>query len=202
LIAPLYKRKSPNLAMQVLSIEGHLLPGHSGAPLFDEDNKLIGVGNGGLQAGAIEVSWAIPWSEIEWQAVDKLSTDNEERYTKLQESSPLLFSFSVTSLTKEEIVTKTVCKSIFGLDYDTLNELKSDLLLTAKYQAVGELFGEFLMGYSESNNGTILEDQLLSSSIGYVRVAGNPVYSNHKTNLAEVCVAIQAFVTGRRPRKI
>jgi hypothetical protein len=193
LIAPLYKRKSPDVDIQVLSLEGHLLPGHSGAPVFNQNNKLIGVGNGGLESGAVEVSWAVPWSEIEWQTIASMSPEDQERYYTLRDSSPLLFSFISSTQVKEEIVTKTICKSAFN--YENIDQLKKDLELNAKRAAVEELFGEFLMGYSAMADSVLLEDQILSSTIGYVRVAGTPQYKNHEGNLAEVCVSIEALVT-------
>jgi S1-C subfamily serine protease len=51
---------SPSLDLEIDSIEGHLLPGHSGAPVFNEQRKVIAVADGGLENGAAAVSWAIP----------------------------------------------------------------------------------------------------------------------------------------------
>lgn len=39
---------------------GSLLPGFSGAPLFNNSGQLIGIGNGGLESGQNNISWAIP----------------------------------------------------------------------------------------------------------------------------------------------
>ncbi len=43
----------------ILNLDGHLLPGHSGAPVFSEDGELVAIGNGGLAIGASSRSWAI-----------------------------------------------------------------------------------------------------------------------------------------------
>jgi hypothetical protein len=50
----------PALDLNILYLEGSLLPGFSGAPVFDGQGRLIGVGDGGLEKGASNVSWIIP----------------------------------------------------------------------------------------------------------------------------------------------
>jgi S1-C subfamily serine protease len=49
----------PSLAAEVLRVSGHLLPGHSGAPLVDFEGRVVGVGSGGLQLGAAGIGWAM-----------------------------------------------------------------------------------------------------------------------------------------------
>jgi hypothetical protein len=39
---------------------GNLLPSNSGAPIFNKQGKLVGIGNGGLEKGTVNISWAIP----------------------------------------------------------------------------------------------------------------------------------------------
>lgn len=50
----------PALDLDILYLEGSLLPGFSGSPVFDLRGRLIGIGDGGLEKGASNVSWAIP----------------------------------------------------------------------------------------------------------------------------------------------
>jgi hypothetical protein len=50
----------PALDLHILYLEGSLLPGYSGAPVFDPQGRLIGIGDGGLERGASNVSWIIP----------------------------------------------------------------------------------------------------------------------------------------------
>jgi tetratricopeptide (TPR) repeat protein len=62
----LQKRTSPNPAYEVLSLNGFLLPGHSGAPILDRtgnDARVLAVGNGGLKGKGI--CWAIPLDQAE-----------------------------------------------------------------------------------------------------------------------------------------
>jgi len=70
------ERGSPSLDIKVLSIQSHLLPGHSGAPLLTKSGQVVGIGNGGLDLGRIEVGWAIPWSAIEWKTVSPRLSQN------------------------------------------------------------------------------------------------------------------------------
>jgi WD40 repeat protein len=89
-------RKSPRLETQVLSIEGHLVPGLSGAPIIlDPGGQVVGVGNGGLQGGATEIVWAIPWRDISWTSVSQV----QERFIDLRGTDPgLVFSFPQKSV--------------------------------------------------------------------------------------------------------
>lgn len=50
--------------LDILRLDGHLLPGHSGAPIFDMRGRVVGVGSGGLKSGAASVSWAVPASHL------------------------------------------------------------------------------------------------------------------------------------------
>jgi hypothetical protein len=50
----------PALDLHILYLEGSLLPGYSGSPVFDPNGKLVGIGDGGLEKGASNVSWIIP----------------------------------------------------------------------------------------------------------------------------------------------
>src|ERR1035441_6399066 len=60
----LQTRNSPDINIEVLSIQGHLLPGHSGAPILNAKGQVIGIANGGLQTGEVEISWAVPIEKI------------------------------------------------------------------------------------------------------------------------------------------
>jgi hypothetical protein len=58
--AELSSRGSPSLDLEICDIQGHLLPGQSGAPVTDTTGKLVAIGDGGLASGALELAWAIP----------------------------------------------------------------------------------------------------------------------------------------------
>lgn len=50
----------PDISLPIYYLEGSLLPGFSGSPVVNERGKLVGIGNGGLENGASNVSWVIP----------------------------------------------------------------------------------------------------------------------------------------------
>lgn len=87
----------PALNLDIFYLEGSLLPGFSGAPVFDAQGRLIGVGDGGLEKGASNVSWIIPakyLTDLENSTVTALPSDFEAL-------SPL-FSADVIIETSEE----------------------------------------------------------------------------------------------------
>ena len=91
-------------------------------------------------------------------------------------------------------VVKTVCASAIG--YTSLERLKDDLLLRAKREAANELFGELIAAATTVENLVVTADQIRVQSLGLIRVQGSADYVNGP-NLAEVCVAVTAFVTAQ-----
>lgn len=86
-------RLSPNPRATVLSVQGHLTLGHSGSPILDSSGRVVGVANGGLGNGALEISWAIPFtgSSSSWQSPASVS----DELTRVKLLDPrVLFSFA------------------------------------------------------------------------------------------------------------
>jgi hypothetical protein len=50
----------PHYQLDIIYIDGSLLPGYSGSPVYDKSGALVGIGDGGLEGGASNVSWVIP----------------------------------------------------------------------------------------------------------------------------------------------
>jgi len=50
----------PKIDLDIIYLDGSLLPGYSGSPTYDKTGSLVGIGNGGLEGGASNVSWIIP----------------------------------------------------------------------------------------------------------------------------------------------
>lgn len=51
---------SPSLDLEITNIEGVLVPGLSGAPIFNQADKVVAVADGGLENGTVGISWGIP----------------------------------------------------------------------------------------------------------------------------------------------
>jgi hypothetical protein len=50
----------PSVNLDIIFCIGSLQPGYSGAPAYDLQGRLVGIGDGGLEQGANNVSWIIP----------------------------------------------------------------------------------------------------------------------------------------------
>lgn len=88
-------RHSPQFNIPVLNLQAQLLPGHSGAPLLDQQGQVIGVGNGGLRGGTVNRSWAILWRDIHWQPANTEAIQKE--LDRLAHTNPVLaLAFSST----------------------------------------------------------------------------------------------------------
>jgi hypothetical protein len=70
---------------------GSLLPGFSGSPVYNTDNKLVAIGDGGIEAGALNVSWSIPASNLE-----RLEASTVSELPATMTHVPFLFSAEVT----------------------------------------------------------------------------------------------------------
>jgi hypothetical protein len=60
---------------RVLNLEGHLVPGLSGSPIFDSAGHVVGVADGGLQGGYVAISWATYASYV--SALPKAAKDSD-----------------------------------------------------------------------------------------------------------------------------
>lgn len=50
----------PTRRTQILRVTSNTQPGHSGAPIFDANGKLVAIHNGGLKGGWLGMNWSIP----------------------------------------------------------------------------------------------------------------------------------------------
>jgi hypothetical protein len=84
----LKRRGSPNPDLKVVSIQGQIKPGQSGAPVLDESNRVIAVANGGFKELS-DITWAIPLQKIEWEN----ATANSKLQALAHINAEGLFSF-------------------------------------------------------------------------------------------------------------
>ena len=70
----LARSKMPRVDLPIYYLDGSLLPGYSGSPVVNEDGKLIGIGNGGLENGASSVSWVIPADNLQQLLTSSITT--------------------------------------------------------------------------------------------------------------------------------
>jgi hypothetical protein len=55
----------PSMEIPIYFLQGSLLPGFSGSPIYNTKNELIGIGDGGLERGQMNVSWCIPAGNLD-----------------------------------------------------------------------------------------------------------------------------------------
>jgi len=104
---------APSLDQIVIPVEGGLLPGYSGAPVFDSKGDVVGIGNGGLKGGMADWGWLIPAARL-------LESD---RFRPLDESSrqladPLWLFFGASTELPEYEIKPTLAKASLGVAID------------------------------------------------------------------------------------
>ena len=86
------KAGMPSLELEVLRIQGHLLPGHSGAPIFNRSGRVVAVADGGLDGGSIEIGWGVPVDNV-----GSLMTSRQAVTEKMAATVTVLFSAELDS---------------------------------------------------------------------------------------------------------
>ena len=133
-----------NASMEVVHFQGSLLPGLSGAPIFNNKNEIIAIGNGGLSRGQVGISWGIPASkiiELENSTEDIKTIDSIYAY-----SSDIAFSsevpINISSLGEDFFIKE---KESLQKDMFTLDKLE--------FYNVGQKSFSDILKYSIDQNG-------------------------------------------------
>ena len=121
----LQARNSPSPGIAVLYLVGPLHPGHSGAPILDRNNRVIGVGDGGLQQFS-EIGWAIPFQGLTWTPFSRNSLPESLK----RSASAGLFSYDTDPQSAEERIRAMVAaikEDTGAIRQDTARCVKSAL---------------------------------------------------------------------------
>ena len=139
--------RSPSPSIEILYLDGTLLPGFSGSPIIDNNGRLVGVADGGLESGASSISWGIKASQL-----TSLSSSNETFPHLLNCGGASNVTFSSENLLEESHV-----------DYIEYREFK---FIKTKIRTVQEMMHtvddplglqQLINAYSMSNNINYLE---------------------------------------------
>ncbi len=129
-------RNSPNPLINVLSIQGDILPGHSGAPILDSQNRVIAIGNGGLESGKVGISWAVPFRDIEWEPAE-----SNKRLVALAQTD-IRVLFSIDANTRQETSAASTANDAFCEIVGRYLDASRDgfMSIVSKPNAIGNLF--------------------------------------------------------------
>jgi len=105
----LNERMSPNPDLvDFVDIDGVLMPGHSGAPLLNTAHQVIAIGDGGLNGGADNRSWAVPWAAV------TLSPFSAAQNSALGHPPDVLFAYDQEAQPLPAIATQPVAEGAQG----------------------------------------------------------------------------------------
>ncbi|MCB0127016.1 MAG: trypsin-like peptidase domain-containing protein, partial [Caldilineaceae bacterium] len=168
--AAFIKRKSPDLNIQVLNVQAQLLPGHSGAPLIDSEDRVVAIGNGGLRAGSDGRSWAILWNAADLQSV--ALEEVQARLAELAEKDIAALSFSSTFPSQVDDATGVKSYTVQIIDAgDSKPIANAEVLLThsAGYEiGVTDAEGFHTFRLAANDEVDYAESQLQVEAVGYV----------------------------------
>lgn len=163
------KRKSPDIDIEVLNLQAQLLPGHSGAPVLDDANGLVAVGDGGLRGGTLGRSWAIPWQAVKLESVDIVAIS--KRLTELATKDITALSFSSTYPGQ---VASTTALATYTVQIVSTNQnqpvANAEVLLThsAGYEiGVTDSKGFYTFHLSTDSGVDYTQSQLQVEAVGY-----------------------------------
>jgi len=163
------KRQSPSLDIDVLNVQAQLLPGHSGAPLVDSEDRLVAIGNGGLRSGNDGRSWAIPWPDVAWQAVTLATV--QQKLNKLIEKDLAALSFSSTYPSQADTNAALVTYTVQVVDATQNQPVpNAEVLLTHRAgYAIGvtDSEGFYTFALIAANAGDYIQSQLQVDAAGY-----------------------------------
>lgn len=167
---PMVERNSPSPEIAILEIQSHLVPGHSGAPVLDGEGQLIGISNGGLEGGTVEIGWAIPWPIT----LQEATGTTKEKLDELQLTDPqLALSFSSTYPRQErpslQVVDETPQRGIYLIEGSAFEyyEVGDDLVVYGEYIPGVEQPIALLRVVAKNPNSLAAQAVLVHADLGF-----------------------------------
>ena len=186
-------RGSPSHLVRILHLADGLVPGHSGAPVLDEQSRVIAVADGGLKD--VGTSWAIPLQDADWE-----DAANNKRVSQLSglkldvlfasERGPDLFGGSLSVVAdancvvsvrgREQTLAKgtegswAVAPGLVHIHAETQNRISDDEECAGTSWASSGLAnpadreGECEVDSGDSRRGSVVREGVASGGCGYV----------------------------------
>lgn len=150
----------PNPNISVILLQGGLGPGLSGCPLFNESGEVIGIGDGGLDAGATSITFAIPVSQLEvlWNSKENITQKFAKSEALFQSEAlqdirtPIARNFVYTK-TKSLLEVKSYGDDLAGLT--NLLQIQNTVLWNFGFDPILSSKTKFDI-YQDYNNGALL----------------------------------------------
>ena len=191
------QRGSPAVQIEILYLEGNLVPGQSGGPILNSKNEVIGVVDGGILGGSAGISWAIPFNHLKF--TNAKSVDNSGRLGLLAKlKSEDLFAYegqalSETHLNKHPIIGVIIVPNIAILPAKGIvnnMSLSADIGFIHYFNIKNKLFSFEL-------DASVLPVNIVSAN-QYITLPGekgtvNSKFSIQKLPGAELCYYIKPF---------
>ena len=179
-------RKSPSLDIEVFNLQASTVPGHSGAPVITADGKLLGMVDGGLKEGTIEVAWAIPWEDVQLVAVETVEFELN-RIRQLNPELALLFSSTIfTAADYGPVPVRNITADAFD-SYQMILDADADLVMSGI-----PLTGEFLFSGTYNAQNPQVERSLFASGnfplIGPAEMGYATIGQNSYAVLNGICI--------------
>jgi ankyrin repeat protein/trypsin-like peptidase len=165
-------RKSPSGRLDVVSVDGIILPGDSGGPVIDGAGRVVAIANGGLFGGFGGINWAVPIDAVEWS-----SSENNRDFADLLNNNPAeLFTFEagktisiVRDLTEEAREAASSGNVRFFQDLLSQGTLSTSLKRTGLQEAIES--GKVTVAQFLLDNGTDIPQNALTLAVDYGHTA-------------------------------
>lgn len=105
----------PDIDLPVVSLEGILNPGDSGAPILNLEGELVGMAHGGIPASAARLAWMIPANRLASLRHDRIAIAKLKEFTTKHTYSVVSAFYSKTILRTTEF--GTIPGLSFGLQW-------------------------------------------------------------------------------------
>lgn len=114
----------PRIDLDIIYLDGSLLPGYSGSPVYDKNGNLVGIGDGGLEGGSSNVSWIIPakfLQQLEASNVSILPSDFERLTTHFSAEAKVDLGPTNKNTSSNEDLSFDDIEDIFAETYSSYN---------------------------------------------------------------------------------
>ncbi|MFN3252149.1 trypsin-like peptidase domain-containing protein [Roseibium album] len=161
----------PDLEVSIIGLDKALQPGDSGAPIFDRDGLVVGIGNGGIPDSGGYISWAMPIDAVR----DVENWDGRFPSRAGSSVSPVQYSSSIERLFYVDEFFEDDRPLGNPVLYYALRFNTSEGRLEKYVQEMSEEDRDFLYRYADLDDGTFFGGVPMTSSDKFFPGAGKAI---------------------------